>query len=56
MDKIYINNKPFILTESFDKELLTDISWSTKNLNTHDDIAHELKNKSPYLVTILMTV
>ncbi|MDP2683442.1 MAG: hypothetical protein Q8P20_00130, partial [bacterium] len=52
MDKIYINNKQIEPTFKFDQNLLEGISWSYKDFNTHDDIASELKNKKPYLVSI----
>lgn len=54
MDKIYINNKPVKLSEDFDNGLLTEIEWSNKDFNSHEKIAAELKNKSPYVVSVFI--
>lgn len=52
MDKIFINDKQVEPTSEFDLDILKDISWSSKSFNSHEEIAKELKNKEPYLVSI----
>lgn len=54
MNKIYINNKQIKLVAEFDQNLLTGISWSNKNFNSHEEITKELKDKKPYLVSIFI--
>ncbi len=47
-----INNNYVEPTSEFDLDILKDISWSSKSFNSLEEIAKELKDKEPYLVSI----
>lgn len=51
---ILLNNQKIILQEEFGKRILEDISWSMERLFTHHDICLQLKDKSPFTVTVLI--
>ena len=54
MNKIYINNKKINLSTDYDPNLLKNVSWSVKDFNTHEDLARELKDKKPYVISIFI--
>lgn len=54
MDKIHINSKQIKPTSEFDQKILRGILWSDKNFNSHEEIAENLKDKKPYLVSIFI--
>lgn len=42
------------MAENFNKNILENIFWSDESFRSHREIAAELRNKSPYTVTILI--
>lgn len=54
MKAITLNKQKITLSETFDKSLFENISWSHNIFRSHHDIATTLENKRPFTITVLI--
>lgn len=51
---VILDYKKILLGENFDRSIFDGISWSHGIFQSHHDIAATLKNKHPYMITVLI--